>query len=209
MVIGCFASSCINETGKCQPSLLWTTESNTELFGMKVRAFTAFFYLRKQWHRKLLNLLIIALVFSFLLQFPWFLASLWERLSILILLHSLMQWKHTTENHLETSISASPIQNNWADFLMPDLDITCSAWQEIWCYASFTKMEAFRMQSNVDSVGSSPSFGHLSGWAAQSENSHVAVFLILLCALPSMNYMLLGRVCWQQGMCNEILSCIC
>lgn len=157
MVIGCFASSCINETGKCQPRLLWTTESNTELFGMKVRAFTAFFYLRKQWHRKLLNLLIIALVFSFLLQFPWFLASLWERLSILILLHSLMQWKHTTENHLETSISASPIQNNWADFwcliwishALPDRKSgampVSQRWRHLECKATWIQLEALHL----------------------------------------------------------------
>lgn len=37
--MGCFASNCINKTGKCQPKLLQKAESNTELFGIEVRAF--------------------------------------------------------------------------------------------------------------------------------------------------------------------------
>lgn len=41
MLIGCFASNCINKAGKCQPKLLQTGESNTELVGIKVRASTA------------------------------------------------------------------------------------------------------------------------------------------------------------------------
>lgn len=36
--MGCFASNCVNKTGKCQPKLLQTAQSNTELFGIKVRA---------------------------------------------------------------------------------------------------------------------------------------------------------------------------
>lgn len=45
--MGCFASNCINKTGKCQPKLLQTAESDTELFGIKVRASMAGFLLEK------------------------------------------------------------------------------------------------------------------------------------------------------------------
>jgi len=38
MLIGCFASNYIKKTGKCQPKLLQTGQSNTELFGIEVRA---------------------------------------------------------------------------------------------------------------------------------------------------------------------------
>ena len=97
-------------------------------------------------------------------------------LSLLILLYSSKQQKHTTENHLESRLSASPIQNKKADFWCLIWSTTCSAlhvsqpnWKSV-TMPSFWKMEALRIRSPAGSLGSSPSFAHLLGWAAQPES---------------------------------------
>lgn len=147
----------------------------------KSESFHSWFLTWEKW-RKWLNLLIIALFFAFLLLFPWFLASLWGRafpffFFVFFLLCSSKQQKHTTENHLETRLSASPIQSKKADFWCLTWSTTCSAlhvsqpnWKSV-TVPSFQKMEALRIQNPAGSVGSSPYFARLSVWAAQPENS--------------------------------------
>lgn len=132
-------------------------------------------YLRKLCQRKQLNLLIIALFFTFLLLFPWFLASLWGRAFFSDF--AVFLWATETTKIIWKPDSASPIQNKKADFWCLIWSTACSALHvsQLNCKAAtvpnFQKLEALTVQSPAGSVGSSPSFAHLSGWAAQPENS--------------------------------------
>lgn len=143
----------------------------------KSESFHGWFLTGEKWHRKWRNLLIIDSFFVFLLLFPWFLLFCGEGLPLVLFLCSSKQQKHATENHLETGLGASPIQNKKADFWCLIWSTTCSIlyvsqpnWKSV-TMPSFQNMETLRIQILAVSVDSSPSFAHLSGWAAQPENS--------------------------------------